>query len=105
MAHISSKFLVFRKYVAASSAPPPERTGEAAPSRADMVLRRMSGTFALSGAMNTPGDNALQPQTRPECTPAQCGAQCAARVCQQWNAVSLARDLTLRACKEPWGAK
>lgn len=101
MAHISSKFLVFRKYVAASSAPPPERTGEAAPSRAaDMVLRRMSGTFALSGAMNTPGDIALQPQTLRECAPPQRATQCAARVCQQWNAVSLARDLTLRACHE-----
>jgi hypothetical protein len=59
-----------------------------------MVLERMSGTVALSGAINTPGDTGLQPQTLPECAQARQSTQCAARVCQQWNAVSLRRDLT-----------
>ncbi len=33
---------------------------EAAPSRTGMVLKRMSDTVALSGAINTPGISRLQ---------------------------------------------
>ena len=70
MAHISSKFLVLRKYGRFPRSSTKDNLGGSDAFLGGHVFGRMSGTVALSGAINTPGDTGLQPQSPRGCAPA-----------------------------------